>query len=454
VNTLDNPRVSMLAIPLVNERTREACTGSAIRYAQAMPLISIFETAPDSVAKFSIEQVVSTAGDGALKDDSACSAELREYLGKVGTDKIARYVDHCLTVPFQKNGMVLQDLVNELGRRLDYVATNGRYQGVQGKIGFDGLWLSPEGHTLIVEVKTTDAYRLSLDTLAKYRARLAEAGKLSPESSILIVVGRQDTGELEAQIRGSRHAWDIRVISAESLIKLVLLKENTEAVETGLKMRSLLTPIEYTRLDRMVDVMFTTATDVEEEPEPEAQAEDAPTVAAPASGTADSSPAIIVAADMVASGKGTWHFTDAQLLQAKREDVIAALGRRETANLVRKSRALYWNAQRNVRAACSMSKRYTGKNQAPCWYAYHPQWDVFLEEGDRGFFVLGCMDLEAAFAVPHAAMKLLLPSLNTTTNKSGITYWHIHLIEQSQGLAISVPKRAPLSLAEFKVAIS
>jgi len=416
-----------------------------------MPLISIFETAPDSVAKFSIEQVVSTAGDGALKDDSLCSAELRAYLGKVGTERIARYVDHCLSVPFQKNGMVLQDLVNELGRRLDYVATNGRYQGVQGKIGFDGLWLSPEGHTLVVEVKTTDAYRLSLDTLARYRARLAEAGKLSAESSVLIVVGRQDTGELEAQIRGSRHAWDIRVISAEALIKLVLLKENTEAVETGLKMRSLLTPIEYTRLDRMVDVMFTTATDVEEEPEPGGQVEDAPGPIAPTSQTPDFSPAIVAAADLATTGKGTWHFTDAQLLQAKRENVIAALGHREIANLVRKSRALYWNAQRNVRAACSMSKRYTGKNQAPYWYAYHPQWDTFLGEADRGFFVLGCMDLETAFAVPHAVMKPLLPSLNTTTNKGGTTYWHVHLVEHGKALAMTIPKSAPLDLSKFQI---
>ena len=422
-----------------------------------MPLISIFENAPESVAKFSIEQVVSTAGDGALKDDSTCSAELREYLGKVGTGEIARYVDHCLSVAFPKNGMVLQDLVNELGRRLDYVVKNGRYQGVQGKIGFDGLWLSPEGHTLIVEVKTTDAYRLSLDTLAVYRAKLAEAGKLSAESSILIVVGRQDTGELEAQIRGSRHAWDIRVISAEALIKLVLLKENTEAAETGLKMRSLLTPIEYTRLDRMVDVMFTTATDVEEEPEPEPdeQADDGPVSAAPAfKTTIKDAPSIVTAADLATTGKGTWHFTDAQLLQAKREDVIAALGRRETASLVRKSRALYWNAQRDVRAACSMSKRYPGKNQAPYWYAYHPQWDAFLSEADRGFFVLGCMDLETAFAVPHAAMKPLLPSLHTTTNKGGNTYWHVHLVEHGAGLAISVPKSRPLELSQYKLAVS
>lgn len=388
-----------------------------------------------------------------VKDDSPCSAELREYLGKVGTVEIARYVDHCLSASFPKSGMVLQDLVNELGRRLDYVVENGRYQGVKGKIGFDGLWLSPEGHTLIVEVKTTDAYRLSLDTLATYRTKLAEADKLSFDSSVLIVVGREDTGELEAQIRGSRHAWDIRVISAEALIKLVLLKENTEAAETGRKMRSLLTPIEYTRLDRMVDVMFTTATDVEEASEPD---EDADGDAMPATSDIDTVKAvttIVLAAGRSATGKGTWHFTDAQLLQAKREDVIAALGGREAVSLVRKSRALYWNAQRDVRAACAMSKKYTGRNQAPYWYAYHPQWNVFLGEADRSFFVLGCMDLEVAFAIPHADMQPLLPSLHTSS-KGGNTYWHIHLIEHGAGLAISVPKSMPLDLSPFRVSVS
>jgi hypothetical protein len=426
------------------------------RYPNPMPLLSIFDSAPDSVAKFSIEQVVSAAGDGVLKDDSACSSELREYLGKIATEKIARYVDHCLTVPFSKGGMVLQDLVNELGRRLDYEATNGRYKGVQGKIGFDGLWLSPEGHTLVVEVKTTDAYRLSLDTLATYRHKLEAAGKLGATSSILIVVGRQDTGELEAQIRGSRHAWSIRLISAEALIKLVLLKENTEAVETGLKMRSLLTPIEYTRLDRMVDVMFTTATDVEEEPEPEPNEDDDAVTT-----SNEPSPALVAGAgtpaatvSLATANKGTWHFTDAQLLQAKREDVVAAIARKEAVSLVKKSRALYWNAKRDVRAACAMSKRYTGKNQAPYWYAYHPQWDTFLEDADRGFFVLGCMDADVAYAIPHGTMKQLLPLLHTTSSKPGGSYWHVHLVERPGGLAMSVPKGEPLALQPFQVAIS
>jgi hypothetical protein len=181
-----------------------------------MPLLAFFASNPDAVAQLTIEQIVVNAGDGVLKDQSVCSQELRSYLGQISTAIIGSYINHCLETSFAKGGMVLQDLINELGRRLDYDVENGRYQGVTNAIGFDGLWKSPEAHSLIVEVKTTDAYRLSLDTLAGYRTKLTKSGQLEPTSSILIVVGRQDTGELEAQIRGSRHAWDVRVISAEA----------------------------------------------------------------------------------------------------------------------------------------------------------------------------------------------------------------------------------------------
>ena len=121
----------------------------------------------------------------------------------------------------------------------------------------------PRNTPLIAEVKTTDAYRVPLDKIAGYRQKLSAAEQDNEPSSILILVGRQDTGELEEQIRGSRHAWDIRLISADALLNSCQLKENSDDPETGGIIRSLLTPLEFTRLDGLVDVMFTTATDVE-----------------------------------------------------------------------------------------------------------------------------------------------------------------------------------------------
>jgi hypothetical protein len=49
-------------------------------------------------------------------------------------------------------GFVLQDLVNEIGRRLSYDVRG--YQGVVNDIGFDGLWFDGKNH-IVVEVKTT-----------------------------------------------------------------------------------------------------------------------------------------------------------------------------------------------------------------------------------------------------------------------------------------------------------
>src|SRR6202035_4557049 len=154
------------------------------------------------------------------------------------------------------------------------------------------------------------------------------------------------------QVRGSRHAWDIRLISADALLKLVKLKESADGPETGRKIRSLLTPMEYTRLDGMVDVMFTTATDVEQSSQ----------VVAPES------------ADALTTkerAKGTWEFTDSKLLQAKREEIVSAASKKIGEKLIRKSASLYWSSDHFVRIACTISKRYTAKGPYKYWYAYH-----------------------------------------------------------------------------------
>jgi hypothetical protein len=255
------------------------------------------------------------------------------------------------------------------------------------------------------------------------------------EASILIVVGRQDTGELEAQIRGSRHAWDIRLISAEALIKLVKLKENSEDPETGRKIRNVLVPVEYTRLDSLVDVVFTAAIDVfpsmdepKENDEEIAQSD----VRSDGEASAKSTPDV--------PSSGVWEFTDPALLQQKRADIIKTMSSLVGSALIKKSRALYWSSDHSKRLACTISKKYTKAGAYPYWYAFHPQWRAFLNGGDQGFLVLGCMDRLIAFAIPRDVIEGILPNLNTTKTARG-KYWHIHLAQNSKGdLEILLPK--------------
>jgi hypothetical protein len=95
-----------------------------------MPLLDISRSNSSAVARFSIEQIVSAAGNRDLRHGSECSIELRAFLREAPTGKLAGYVEHCLSHPFSRSGSVLQDIANELGRRFDFAVENGRHQGV------------------------------------------------------------------------------------------------------------------------------------------------------------------------------------------------------------------------------------------------------------------------------------------------------------------------------------
>ncbi len=395
-----------------------------------MALLSFWVKDPASVLSLTVEQVVASAGDGKLRDDSECSKELRSFLAEVPSDVLTRYADSCLAASFPKSGQVLQDIVNELGRRLDYQVLNGRYQGVTNAVGNDGLWRSPEGHDLLVEVKTSDGFRVSLDTIAGYRDKLRASGTLAHSNSMLIVVGRDDTGELEAQVRGSRHAWDTRLISVDALHRLVALKENTEEAETAAKIRSVLRPLEYTRLDALIDVMFSTAKDVE-----------------------DKSPPDVPSLEEGGGEPSGWVFTDPSLIQAKRQAIIAAITERVGHKLIKKSRATYWDSDKRTRVVCTISKRHSDHGALAYWYAYHPAWDTFLAEAMPGLFVLGAMDLSRAFAIPVEVMRSHLEELNVTNKSDGTHYWHIQILEQAGGaFALKMPKSGKhVLLAPFEI---
>ena len=228
-----------------------------------MSLLDYWKQDKQQIASKNLQQIIGFAGEGYLRDGNSTSKEFRELLNNIPPELIQQYVHNCLEQPFKGSGYALQDIVNEIGSRLGFSAERGLYQGRPGKIGFDGIWRWGNRYAIVVEVKTTDAYRIRIETIADYRNSLVDNGVLSErKSSILMVVGREDTGELEAQIRGSRHAWGIRLISVDSLIRLMLLKQKLDDPAIIRKIYEILVPREFTKLDEIVELVFSTAEDI------------------------------------------------------------------------------------------------------------------------------------------------------------------------------------------------
>lgn len=381
-----------------------------------MPLLQFWKTAKDEVLKLTIEQVVSSAGDGNLRDQNDCCKELRTFLKAVPSDRLFAYARHCLERRFDAGGLVLQDIVNELGRRLDFDVENGIYQGKKNAPNYDGIWRSKDQPDLIIEVKTTDYVTVPLEKYAHYKELLLAEKKVARDASVLFVVGREDTGALEAQVRGSRYAWEVRLISVEGLIKLVQIKEKSDDTATIHQIRQLLQPFEYTKLDRIIDVIFTTAVDVESSQEEEQVSEED-------------------------HDDYKQERTDPELLNAKRQQAVDAFAAARGKELVKRSRTLFWSPDKLLRVCCAVSKRYQTKGEyQPYWYAYHPKWDDFLAEGKESFFVLSCMDRDEAFAVPFSWLQKNKKNLNMT-DRGERSYWHVPVTTLDDGaLAIKMSK--------------
>lgn len=228
-------------------------------------ILEIYKQNKQLILDKSIRQVLSFAGDGKLRNNNETCQEFRELLSVIPTEYLVKYANECLDDKFDDSGLVLQDIINQAGKRLDFKVEYGLYQGSKNTIGYDGIWDLNQENSIIVEVKTTDAYRINLDHIYNYKRKLVEQKRISETSSILIIVGRKDTGDLEAQIRGSRYGWDFRLISVDSLMKLVQLKEKLDDEKTIKQISEILRPLEFTRLDKLIEIIFETTQDIQSE---------------------------------------------------------------------------------------------------------------------------------------------------------------------------------------------
>jgi len=377
-----------------------------------MLLRDLWNTSPAHLVDKHVQQIISFAGEGKLRDGNTTSGEFRELLSHVPSLYLKRYADECLAKSFDQSGLALQDVINEVGRRLGFTVSHGRYQGVSGEVGFDGLWacVDPKPHTILIEVKTTDAYRIDLEKIAGYRRALAERQVVREEGcSFLIVVGREDTGGLEAQIRGSRHAWDMRLISVDALLRVMELKEKVEDPTVLRKVRDILIPREFTRLDEIIEIVFAAAEDVDEqasaaEPEPESE-----------TGDDEDEPSLAPVA-----------FHEACVSR-----ISAHLG----CSFLKQSKVTYSSADGQVGLVCAISKTYENRRAEGSWFAFHPHQKEFLESMPQGYAAFGCGSEKTIVLIPVKDLTAWLDGMNVTS-KPDRMYWHVSIFRDPGGLTL------------------
>jgi hypothetical protein len=118
-------------------------------------------------------------------------------------------------------------------------------------------------------------------------------------------------------------------------------------------------------------------------------------------------------------------------LEQKRTAIANAFFKSKNVAPIKRTRTNFSDATNKLGITCAVSKHYKREYQ-PYWYALHPKWLDFLRSVAEGYFVLGCMDRDEAYALPLSFIKEHLPALNTT-EKGDKKYWHLALATLENG---------------------
>ena len=367
-------------------------------------------------------------GNGKLSDGSECSGQFRGFLKNVPSRILRKFADECLdgTNPRNSNtGLILQDVANEVGKRLEFDVEHGFYRGSPSRIGYDGLWKS-NSFSFVIEVKTSDL-SVKMENIAGYRDRLIDSKKIEPKkSSVLIVLGRQDTGDLEAQIRGSKYAWDIRLIGIDALFRLLEIKEELSDPNTKYQIVELLKPIEYTRVDKMVEIIFSTSRDISSIDEPDVtEQEEIVEVGR-------------IRTTSVANASTRSHASPVRFY----EKCIARINQKLSKHLIKNGRVTYTSSDKTTNVVLLNSKRYDDPYGNDYWYGFRPNQDEFLSGKESSFVAFGCGSENKIVLIPFGRFKEFIPELKATYSASGeLSHSHVIIVESEDGYSLRVGDR-------------
>jgi hypothetical protein len=362
-----------------------------------MSLLALWKNSKEELQEKNLQQLLPLAGNGKLKDGNTASKEIREFFAHMNSDFLKKYMDDCLTEKFQDSGLALQDIVNEMGKRLGLIVDYGKYRK-----GVDGIWKYKDGNSLIIEVKTSDVYLTEIDPVIKNQKKLIKNNEIDKENSyILYVVGRINTSGFEAQVRGSRYAWDIRIISAESLYRLLKLKESVDDPGIIKQIHEILIPQEFTKLDNIIDIMFSTAEEVKDEMMQEEKNDEKDR-------REKSKRAVPV----------SFH-EKCQLQVEKHLDV----------SFIKKTKTKYSSDESKTGIVVVISKVFEPETRENYWFAFHPHQKEFLEEHQNGFIVLGCGSEKQILLIPKDQLFKWLDGCWKTKEEKRY-YWHITVFKE------------------------
>ena len=183
------------------------------------------------------------------------------------------------------------------------------------------------------------------------------------------------------------------------------MKETISGVHQTLeRIQQILQPLEYTRLDNIVAMLFNTTEDIKIYESTSSQDQDE-------------------------SSRGK----NSAKPVAYHEECLNRLSEHFKKPLVKQGRCFFASSDDKVRVVCAVSKEYghAQEGKTGYWFAFHPNQQEFLASVAQGYVAFGCGSAKNIILFAKDEFLKNLPLLNQTIREQR-NYWHV-IIENRDG---------------------
>jgi hypothetical protein len=185
------------------------------------------------------------------------------------------------------------------------------------------------------------------------------------------------------------------------LIKLLSLKETLDNTKTIQQINELLKPKEYTRIDKLIELIFQTSKDLQlSEPDDELD-------------EVDETPKKKRKAPNEKITPANFH-----------EECILRIQQKLGINFIKQSRISFTTRDKTTGLICTISKPHKQGQHEKFWLAFHPHQNEFLKGVSNPYVAYGCGSPEKLFLIPYKEFEPLIKNFWTTENEDRM-YWHV-----------------------------
>ena len=189
----------------------------------------------------------------------------------------------------------------------------------------------------------------------------------------------------------------------------VVIKEEVEGPGIESRIRATLIPREYTRVDEIIELVFSTAEDIK-------QGERAPEEVKKQERAERQEP----------------KFVPVSFNEACVERIEKVLGR----TLIKRSRATFSSPYESLALVCAVSREYEAGADKGYWFAFHLHQKEKLDRSTESYVAFGCGSPQKLVLMPLDKFAPLLGGMNQTHPEGGRYYWHVQIYDEGGRLIL------------------